>query len=245
MKGRPMKSHVIAATAIIFGLLAGQASAGSPTNDAPPAGPVIFDLAGTPIPHSYEHYTTSFVATSTSTNLSFAFRDDPSFLLLDGVTVTTGGGPNIVTDGGFESGPVNGAAPVGWNYLNSFGASYGGKVQSGCGTPGNCYEDGAVQAYDSITQVLTTVVGAVYTVGFYLNEIGNQLTFSSVSTNGNSTGIGGNGIDLVVYAGGLPTALPEVSSIGPFALGLFGLGFARHFGRTAQRRALLLLQTTA
>src|ERR1700730_6016876 len=48
-------------------------------NDPPPPG-WIYDLAGTPVPHSYTPYSTSFTATSTSTNVSFAFREDPAFL---------------------------------------------------------------------------------------------------------------------------------------------------------------------
>ena len=63
-----------------------------PINQPPPAGPVVLDLNGTPVPHSYQTYTTSFVATAASTNISFAFREDPAFLLLDNVSVTTGGG---------------------------------------------------------------------------------------------------------------------------------------------------------
>ena len=48
-----------------------------PINQPPPAGPVVLDLNGTPVPHSYQTYTTSFVATAASTNISFAFREDP------------------------------------------------------------------------------------------------------------------------------------------------------------------------
>jgi hypothetical protein len=94
-----------------------------------------------------------FVATSTVTNLSFAFRDAPAFLLLDNVQLTTGGGPNLVTNGDFEAGPLGSPAPAGWTYLNVFGADFGGFVASSCGTGGadNCYFDGAVQAYDAIS----------------------------------------------------------------------------------------------
>src|SRR5215471_8213462 len=82
-----------------------------PTNCAPPPG-AILDLDGTAISHQYTQYTTSFVATATTTNISFAFREDPAFLSLDDVSVTLGGGPNLLTNPGFESGVVGDNAPV-------------------------------------------------------------------------------------------------------------------------------------
>jgi hypothetical protein len=48
-----------------------------PTNCAPPPG-AILDLNGTPVPHAYQQYTTSFTATNASTNISFSFREDPA-----------------------------------------------------------------------------------------------------------------------------------------------------------------------
>ena len=189
-------------------------------NDPPPAG-WILDLAGQPIPHSYTTYTTTFTATSTSTNFSFAFREDPAFLNLANVSVTAGGvGPNLLLNGDFSLGPVGASAPTGWTYLNTFGATFGGVVTAGCGpTGGNCYDDGAVQAYDGITQGLNTIVGQTYNISFQLNDNGNLTTFQQLSTNGNTTGTGGNGVDLLVYGGAIPSAVP-----GPIAgAGLPGL----------------------
>src|SRR5438067_264028 len=74
-----------------------------PTNCGPPAG-AILDLNDTPVPHTYQQYTTSFTATNTTTNVSFSFREDPAFLGLDDVSVTTGGGANLVVNSGFELG---------------------------------------------------------------------------------------------------------------------------------------------
>src|ERR1700739_1274584 len=105
-----------------------------PSNCGPPTGSIL-DLNGTPVPHSYQLYTTSFTATNASTNISFAFREDPAFLGLDDVSVTTGGGPHLITNGGFEGGPLNAKAPTGWTYLNSFGATFGGVV-SNTASPG-------------------------------------------------------------------------------------------------------------
>jgi hypothetical protein len=217
-------------------LLANQAYA--QTNEPPPAGTVILDLNGMAIPHSYQVYTTAFSATSTSTNLSFAFREDPAFLFLSDVTVTnatTGSSTNILLNGDFSSGIVGNSAPVDWTYLNTFGAAYGGFVQSGCGLTGNnCYYDGAVQAYDAITQALTTIPGDTYDVSFYLYDDSGLSTFSSVSTNGVVNGTGGNGADLLVYAGAIPTAATPL----PAALPLFatGLGLTGLLGWRRKRK---------
>ena len=219
-----LKLGLLVSLALLFAnrAHAGLVPGGDPgNNDPPPAGPVILDLNGTPIPHTYQNYTATFTATSTSTNISFAFRQDPAFLFLANVSVTTGGGPNLLTNGDFSAGIVGNSAPVGWTYLNTFGATFGGFVDNsnpytGPGNTGshNDYSDGAVQAYDSITQAISTTVGATYTVSFYLDDNSSLTTFSTLSTNGDTTDTGGNGADLLVYAGALPTAaVPEPSSL--------------------------------
>src|SRR4249919_2173784 len=74
-----------AATAAAALLAAGQALA---DNEGPPAGTQILNLAGGAIPGSYTEYTANFTATGSLTNLSFAFREDPAFILLDDVSLT-------------------------------------------------------------------------------------------------------------------------------------------------------------
>ena len=198
-----------------------------PTNCAPPTG-AILDLNGTPVPHQYQQYTTSFVATGTTTNLSFAFREDPAFLFLDDVSVTTGGGPNLLLNPGFELGPVGASAPTDWTFLNSFGATFAGVVSSNNPHSGsNNYYDGAVQAYDGITQAIATTIGATYNVSFWLDDNGGLTTFSRLSTNGNVTNTGGNGIDLLVYGGAIPTLppIPEPPLYALMAVGLAAMGW--------------------
>ena len=188
-----------------------------PTNCGPPSGTVILDLAGRPVPHTYTQYTVNFVASDTSTNLSFAFREDPAFLFLDDVSLTTGGGANLLTNPGFESGLT------GWTALNVFGAAASGVVGSGgCRTGTGCWVDGSVQGYDGLTQVVATTVGATYTLSFWLNDNGPLNVFQQLSTNGDITSTGGNGIDVLVYAGAIPTITPTVPE--PATLMLFGLG---------------------
>jgi hypothetical protein len=223
--------NLLGGAALAFALaLAGQALADGHNNPAP-AGPVVLDLAGTAVPHSYVQYTTSFIAGTTSTDLSFAFRDDPAFLHLDDVVLTTGGGANLLVNGDFESGVQGDNAPVGWTYLNVFGANAAGVVDDS-GAHGGLlnYDDGAVQAYDAITQNLATVVGQTYNLSFWLFEDGALTTFQHLSTNGDTTTAGGNGVDLIVYAGnGVPVpagpgGIPEPASWAMMLVGFFGAG---------------------
>src|SRR5690349_1440623 len=58
-----------------------------PTNEPPPAGTVIDQLTGLPIVSAYNTRTPTFVAGSTTTNLAFAFREDPAFLELGNVSL--------------------------------------------------------------------------------------------------------------------------------------------------------------
>jgi hypothetical protein len=222
MRTKTFASGAALAVSLLF---AGQALA-TANNDPPPAGPVILDLAGTPVPHVYTQYNVSFVADSTTTDLSFAFREDPAFLSLDDVSLTTGGGPNLVVNGGFELGPVGSNAPADWTYLNVFGSEAAGIDQDNNPHSGEGnYFDGSVQAYDAITQAITTVVGTTYNLSFWLDDSGGLTTFSALSTNGDTTDTGGNGIDLVVYAGnGIPTIAGGVPEPTTWALMLLGFG---------------------
>jgi hypothetical protein len=185
-------------------------------NCPPPPG-AILDLDGTPIPHIYTQYSVNFSAVNTSTVITFAFRDDPAFLNFDDVSVTTGGGPNLLLNPGFELGLDS------WTHLNPSGATFDGSVSTGgtFGTPhsGNFFfADGATQAYDMIAQAFPTTVGSLYTISFFLNETMPPntpwTTFRRLSNTG-SPGILGNGIDLLVY----PVAVPEPVSVMLMALG--------------------------
>jgi hypothetical protein len=107
--------------------------------------------------------------------------------------------------------------------------------------------DGATQAYDGITQSLTNLtVGDTYTVSFWLNSIDDQGTaptdYQHLSTNGDDTtnnsnnGVLGNGYDVLVYAGGVPTlsTTPEPASLTMLGIGCIGL---MGYGWRRKRRA--------
>jgi PEP-CTERM motif len=208
----------------------------SSANDcAPPVGQVVFDLAGQPIPHTYTQYTVSFVATNANTALSFQFREDPAFFSLDDIVLQhSGAGANLVVNGDFEGGtyidPVaNSAQPNGWTYLNLFNANASGLVLSNNPHGGaSNYYDGAVEAYDGITQGIATTIGDSYTLSFWLDDNSSQTTASQLD---GPAGSGIRGIDLVVFAGALPTILPttvpEPESIALLGLGALGLVASR------------------
>lgn len=216
-----MLKQTFVAAVVASALFASQAMA---ANNPPPAGQVVFTLDGLPLPHEYTNYSLTFVATATATNLSFSFRDDPAFFSLDNVSLTLGGGANLVVNGDFEQGPIDSQTPTGWSYLNLYGANAAGSVQAGCGTSGStCYFDGAVGSYDSITQAITTNIGSLYNLSFDLVDDSSQTLGSATGTADQS------GINLVVYAGALPTAtaVPEPASLALLGMGVAGIVAAR------------------
>lgn len=203
------------------------------SNEGPPPG-AILDLNGQAIPGAgngtYQQYTVNFTATLSNTAITFAFRDDPAFLFFAEATVTdlTNPSGNLLLNGDFSGGTytysvngvvINGFVPSDWIYANMYGATYGGVVEPtasdvSCGSIAGvsvfyCWWDGAVQAYDAISQTITTNVGDTYQISFYLAEDSSCSTdteynlpcnFSDISTNGDTTDTGGNGIDVTVYA---------------------------------------------
>jgi hypothetical protein len=193
------------------------AQAGNP----PPNGNVVFSLDGQTLPHSYTRYTLNYTATSTNTNLSLAFREDPAYFSIDNVSFGLANGPNLLTNGDFESGEAGGQ-PQGWEYLNLYNASAAGVVANGCGVGGSrCFYDGAVGSYDTITQAVNTVLGGVYTISFDLTDNSSQMIGSALRTADLA------GINLVVYAfDGTPTvgAVPEPSTWATMILGLGMVG---------------------
>jgi hypothetical protein len=220
-------------------------------NNSPPAG-AILDLAGgetgttaQTVTHSAIPTTESvnFTAGVTNTNITFAFREDPAFIAFSNVVLvdlTTGSLTNLILNGTFASG--SGENPTYWTFANVYGAEASGQVATSCeGAFASCWIDGSVQAYDAITQLVTTTVGDVYALSFQYTDDSSLATFSDLSTNGNTTGTGGNGIDILAYAqAGLPvacvpgticsnptppsTGVPEPASLALFGIGALGLG---------------------
>jgi hypothetical protein len=227
-----MKLSALIAGAALAAFIATGPALAAPSNEDEPSGHVILDLNGSPINGTYVQFFANFTATDASTNISFAMREDPAFIFLDDVAVNdlTNPGGNLIVNGGFEAGPVGASAPTNWTYLNTFGASFGGVVENnafianGAHSGDNYYYDGAVQAYDGITQNIATTVGDTYQVSFWMFDNSGGDIYRRISTNGDVTDTGGNGINLVVYAGGVPVGVPEPSTWAMMILGLGGIG---------------------
>jgi len=75
-------------------------------------------------------------------------------------------------------------------------------------------------------QTLATTVGDTYAVSLWITDNSSLSTFQHLSTNGDTTDTGGNGIDLLVYAGALPTnAAPDGgTTVMLLGLAMSGLG---------------------
>lgn len=209
---------------------------GGPGNQPPPAG-AILDLNGLPIPggangSTFQQYTVTFVAVVSNTTVTFAFRDDPADVSVEEFSVTdlTVPGPNLLVNGDLTGGRYtnggNSGTPVGWTYANQYGATSGGGVESGCGGPqamGYCWSDGAVAAYDAITQTVPTVIGHSYQISFYVAEnSGCGCNFTRLSD-----GSENSGIDVLAYAQvGLPAAGNLPTTPAPSSLPLLLTGLA-------------------
>jgi hypothetical protein len=145
---------------------------------------------------------------------------------------------NLLVNGDFSQGtysaPNNNSVPLGWTFQNTFGATFQGEVQTGCGFGGsNCWYDGAVQAYDALSQSIATTSGQTYLVSFYLQDESGLDIFRSVSTNGQPD-IGGNGADLLVYAqaDAVQPGVPQPSTWAMIILDFCGVGLMAYRRRS-------------
>jgi len=233
------------ALSVLLGMSSLALAAGN--NNSPPTG-AILDLGGgetATAPQAVNHgapitESVTFSAGLSSTDITLAFREDPAFIYMSNVVLvdnTTSSG-NLLVNGNFSGGTYlnngNSLTPVGWEFANVWGAGASGVVSSSCSSYGFafCWVDGAIQAYDAIDQVVATTIGDSYTLSFDYSDNGGLTTMSDLSTNGNTTGTGGNGIDILVYAqAGLPAACPPgtvcTSTVPePGSLALLGLAMA-------------------
>src|ERR1017187_4586863 len=157
-----------------------QSKPDSPNLNYPPPPGAILDLNGTPIPGggdgTYQQYSVNFTASLANTAITFAFRDDPQYISFVNASVAdlTNPNGNLLVNGDFSGGTYtdngNPYTPVGWTYTNTYSAGAGGVVRSGCSPFDYCWYDGAIQAYDLISQTIPTQVGDIYQITFSLAE---------------------------------------------------------------------------
>ena len=246
-----MKGSLLAGSLILAMTAPAWADGIDPGNNDPPPAGAILDLSGTPIPgggnDTYQLYTVNFTAALSSTAITFAFREDPAFISFSDASLTdlTTSSGNLLLNGDFSGGTYtdsgNSSTPVDWTYANQYGATFGGVVDPNCGVGtggtygvGYCWYDGAVQAYDAISQTVATNIGDLYQISFWVadnsecsTDGGPPCNFSDLSTNGDTTDTGGNGINVTVYAqAGLPApGTPEPGSLSLLLIGCLSLGF--------------------
>src|ERR1017187_973752 len=126
----------------------------SGNNNPPPTG-AILDLGGTETStaaQSVNHgaatlKSVDFTAALTSTDITFAFREDPAFISFGNVSLTdiTHPGGNLILNGNFALGSVGTNNATDWTFVNIYGAVASGTVETGfCGGGlATCWYDGS------------------------------------------------------------------------------------------------------
>jgi hypothetical protein len=204
-------------------------------NAAPPSG-AILDLNGQPIASMPENFMAEFTANTTITPVTFAFRDDSTYIAFTDASVLdlTSPGGNLLINGNFNLGvsyPGNGGPlPNGWTYNNVSGQPFTGGQITSCGRAQYCWIDGSVQGYDELSQSIPTNIGDQYQVSFTAAVFGGLAAWSRVSTNGDTTDAGGNAADILVLAQ-LGRPIPEPSTWAMMAIGFAGLGYIGYRNR--------------
>ncbi len=238
VRSRAVASALVAATAALY--------AAPAFAQDPPPGAILNLATANPglVLNGYQQFTTSFVATGTSTTVAWAFREVPAFFAFDDASVTMAGSTNnLLTDPGFERATVGVNIPDdGWyRFIQPVDVSAIGTVSSttssyGCppnlAHSGNVFWcDGSVEGYDGLYQLIATTVGQTYNVSFWLGDnSGSVLTAPTINA------LVYAGLDLpggTIPVG--PTPPPVTSTPEPATIALVGAGLLA-LTETARRK---------
>ena len=151
----------------------------------------------TPVANTSQTYTYNFTATTTGA-LQLYFRQDPSFWIVSSVTLTSGGGANLLTNGNFTGGGTlhNGInVPAGWVTIGVQGLGSAGTLS------GNTWVGGAVGGFDGLAQ---NVVVAGHTYRLVLVASNSSFTNNQGTT---LLASAGNITELLIAAGVLPAGI--------------------------------------
>jgi hypothetical protein len=131
---------------------------------------ILLNLTNAPS-QSYTQYSYIYTALTTSTRLTLSFRMDSNNWSLDTLSVQQiGTSTELLTNNGFEAG-----TQTGWLSCNLNSATNNGFVQNNFiyAQAGSYYwKDGSTAAADYLYQYFSSVVGANYTISFYLRGDG-------------------------------------------------------------------------
>jgi autotransporter-associated beta strand protein len=186
----------------------------------------------TPAANVWQQYRYSFTAASQTTNISFVFRNDPSYTALDDVMLLGQGSTiNLLANGELEgSGGSGGNGPVpdGWSATQAQVVGTPGMwVTAPTGAPpfsahsGSGYwYDGAAGGSDGLTQAVALTPGAAYTLTFWLgsNLIPNGTTVDTQVYAGNTlppgqSYSGSSGSVTTIVSAGCCTFIPSGPAI--------------------------------
>jgi len=138
-----------------------------------------------PALQDYTQYIYNLTANSSTTYLTFLFRQDPTYWGFDNVSLIDSFGKELMVNGGFETGDT-----TGWIQVRQQGLAVDGVVvPSTVGTTaddseeGNYYwVDGSVEGVDGLAQAIATVTGQTYALSFWLAGSGGSSSGSQFAS---------------------------------------------------------------
>jgi len=203
-----------------------------------------------PALQDYTQYIYNITADSSTTILTFLFRQDPTYWGFDNISLKDSFGNELMVNGGFETGDT-----TGWLQVRQQGLAMDGVVvPSTVGTTADDSEeenyywvDGEVEGVDGLAQAIATVTGQTYTLSFWLAGSGGSSSGSQfasfdawsgapVSTFGGKVMLYNSQPTADLIAGIAP--LPEPSTLAQTSLG--GLAMLWQFRRRNKSPATIL-----